>query len=431
MKKYKLGDYLTMIRNGAIIQQKKGARGIPITRIETLSNNMFNRNRLGYADVTDSEPYKDYILEDKDLIMSHINSRQFLGRTVLYQKRENEEIIHGMNVLRIQTNSKLLNPVYAYYLFNTAYFKKLIDCIRKDAINQSSLSIADIKNIELYIPDISLQKNIVSILYTLDRKIALNRAINDNLEAMAKQLYDYWFVQFDFPDANGKPYKSSGGKMVWNEKLKREIPEGWEVAKVKDVALTYSGGTPTSTNRDYYDEGNIPWVNSGDLNSPIITSTSYYITEKGLNSSSAKLYPPKTILVALYGATAGKVSLLSFEACSNQAVCGVISKENVMTTYIRYYLTSLYEHFITLSSGSARDNISQDTIKNIALSIPQHELLKNYSEIVNPIINKIIANQHELETLTKLRNELLPLLMNGQVKVGVERSRLNNDLSHY
>ena len=245
---------------------------------------------------------------------------------------------------------------------------------------------------------------------------------------MTKQLYDYWFVQFDFPDENGKPYKSSGGKMVWNEKLKREIPQGWKAAKVQDIALTYSGGTPTSTNRDYYDEGNIPWVNSGDLNSPIITSTSYYITEKGFNRSSAKLYPPKTILVALYGATAGKVSLLSFEACSNQAVCGVIPKENVMTTYIRYYLTSLYEHFITLSSGSARDNISQDTIKNTALSIPQHELLKNYSEIVNPIINKIIANQHELESLTKQRDELLPLLMNGQVKVGVERSRLNYDL---
>lgn len=187
MKKYKLGDYLTMIRNGATIQQKKGARGIPITRIETLSNNMFNRNRLGYADVTDSELYKDYILEDQDLIMSHINSRQFLGRTVLYQKKENEEIIHGMNVLRIQTNPKLLNPVYAYYLFNTAYFKKLIDCIRKDAINQSSLSIADIKNIELYIPEISLQNNVASILYTLDRKIALNRAINHNLRASRAQ----------------------------------------------------------------------------------------------------------------------------------------------------------------------------------------------------------------------------------------------------
>ena len=248
--------------------------------------------------------------------------------------------------------------------------------------------------------------------------------LNHNLEAMAKQLYDYWFVQFDFPDENGKPYKSSGGKMVWNEKLKREVPEGWNVTKVKDIASTYSGGTPTSRNRDYYEGGDIPWINSGELNSPIITSTSNYITEIGLNNSSARLYPQNTVLVALYGATAGKVSLLSFEACSNQAVCGVMPNKSIQITYIRYYLSSLYAHFIALSSGSARDNISQDTIKNTPLPIPQYDVLRNYSDIVNPIVNKIIANQHELELLTKLRDSLLPLLMNGQVSVNYD---LSND----
>ena len=234
---------------------------------------------------------------------------------------------------------------------------------------------------------------------------------------MAKQLYDYWFVQFDFPNEEGKPYKASGGAMVWNEKLKREIPQEWTAAKIKDVAQTYSGGTPASTNSEYYDGGDIPWINSGELNNPIITSTTNYITEEGLNNSSAKLYPQDTVLVALYGATAGKVGLLSFEACSNQAVCGVIPQNKIMTTYIRYYLSSLYEHFITLSSGSARDNISQDTIKNTILPIPQGKILKEFSDAVAPVISKIIANQKEMETLTKQRDELLPLLMNGQASV--------------
>ncbi|MFR8804806.1 MAG: restriction endonuclease subunit S, partial [Anaerovoracaceae bacterium] len=119
-------------------------------------------------------------------------------------------------------------------------------------------------------------------------------------------------------------------------------------------------------------------------------------TEEGLKNSSAKLYPQDTILVALYGATAGKVSLLSFEACSNQAVCGVIPPNKIMTTYIRYYLFSLYEHFITLSSGSARDNISQETIKNTILPIPQEKILKEYSDAVAPIISKTIANQSRI-----------------------------------
>lgn len=261
------------------------------------------------------------------------------------------------------------------------------------------------------------EESIGTFFLNLDQKIRLDEQINQNLEAMVKQLYDYWFVQFDFPNEEGKPYKSSGGAMVYNEKLKREIPQGWTAAKIKDVAQTYSGGTPTSTNSEYYDGGNIPWINSGELNNSIITSTTNYITEEGLKNSSAKLYPQDTILVALYGATAGKVSLLSFEACSNQAVCGVIPPNKIMTTYIRYYLFSLYEHFITLSSGSARDNISQDTIKNTILPIPQEKILKEYSDAVAPIISKIIANQKEMENLTKQRDELLPILMNGQASV--------------
>ena len=266
------------------------------------------------------------------------------------------------------------------------------------------------------------EENIGNMMVEIMSKIKVNRQINDNLEAMAKQLYDYWFVQFDFPNEDGKPYKSSGGAMVWNEKLKREIPQGWTAAKIKDVAQTYSGGTPTSTNSEYYDGGDIPWINSGELNNTIITSTTNYITEEGLNNSSAKLYPQDTVLVALYGATAGKVSLLSFEACSNQAVCGVIPQNKIMTTYIRYYLSSLYEHFITLSSGSARDNISQDTIKNTILPIPQGKILKEFSDAVAPIISKIIANKKEMENLTKQRDELLPLLMNGQASVNYHLS---------
>ena len=209
---------------------------------------------------------------------------------------------------------------------------------------------------------------------------------------------------------------------MWNEKLKREIPQGWSTAKIKDIAQTYSGGTPTSTKSDYYIGGNIPWINSGELNSPIITSTPNYITEKGLNNSSAKLYPLYSILVALYGATAGKVSLLSFEACSNQAVCGIIPNDGDMTTYIRYYLISLYEHFITLSSGSARDNISQDTIKNTILPIPTQDVLTKYSDVTKPIIEEMIENQKGLENLIKLRDELLPLLMNGQASVNYHLS---------
>ena len=268
------------------------------------------------------------------------------------------------------------------------------------------------------------EESIGTFFLNLDQKIRLNEQINQNLEAMAKQLYDYWFVQFDFPNEEGKPYKSSGDKMVWNEKLKREIPEGWDISLIKDIATTYSGGTPKSTNIEYYDNGEIAWINSGELNSPIITKTTNYITKCGLENSSAKLYPSNSILVAMYGATAGKVSLLTFEACSNQAVCGVIPTIENMLYYVYFHISSLYSHFITLSTGSARDNISQDTIKNILLPIPTRNILKLFDEKIGSIYQTIVNNYQQIDSLTKQRDELLPLLMNGQVSV-------NSDLSVY
>ena len=267
------------------------------------------------------------------------------------------------------------------------------------------------------------EESIGTFFLNLDQKIRLNVQINQNLTAMAKQLYDYWFVQFDFPNEEGKPYKSSGGEMVWNKKLKREIPKGWNISLIKDFATTYSGGTPKSTNIEYYNNGEIAWINSGELNSPIITKTTNYITKCGLENSSAKLYPSNSILVAMYGATAGKVSLLTFEACSNQAVCGIIPTIENMLYYVYFHISSLYSHFITLSTGSARDNISQNTIKNILLPIPTRNILKLFDEKIGSIYQMIVNNYQQIDSLAMQRDELLPLLMNGQVSV-------NSDLSN-
>ena len=312
------------------------------------------------------------------------------------------------------------DPKYLYYFPKNLHLDKMFDK-GSSVVPSLDRKVVHSLNVPCH-KDIDCQKRIAAILSKIDRKIELNCAINQNLEAMAKQLYDYWFVQFDFPNEEGKPYKSSGGKMVWNEKLKREIPEGWDISLIKDIATTYSGGTPKSTNIEYYDNGEIAWINSGELNSPIITKTTNYITKCGLENSSAKLYPSNSILVAMYGATAGKVSLLTFEACSNQAVCGVIPTIENMLYYVYFHISSLYSHFITLSTGSARDNISQDTIKNILLPIPTRNILKLFDEKIGSIYQTIVNNYQQIDSLTKQRDELLPLLMNGQVSV-------NSDLS--
>ncbi len=205
--------------------------------------------------------------------------------------------------------------------------------------------------------------------------------------------------------------------MVYNKVLKREIPNGWKVCKIKDLANTGSGGTPKSTESTFYNNGNIPWINSGELNNPFIIATENFITEKGLQHSSAKLFPSNTILMAMYGATAGKTSIISFEATTNQAICAIMPLDNKLIHYIKFSLDNLYEYLVALSSGSARDNLSQDKIRDLNIIVPNIDVIKNFEELSNSAFEKIKLNLIQNQQLTKLRNWLLPMLMNGQVSV--------------
>lgn len=357
-----------------------------------------------------------YIVPDKCILFNKLNVR---FKRVLRIDESDTNKVCSTEYLPLVVNESKVDYQYCYYLLIS---DKITNYLCGQNTNTSGshkrINPDNFLDINIALPKLAEQKRIGKLLSDIDRKIELNRAINQNLEAMAKQLYDYWFVQFDFPNENGRPYKSSGGKMVWNEKLKREIPKVWDISLIKDIATTYSGGTPKSTNIEYYNNGEIAWINSGELNSPIITKTTNYITKCGLENSSAKLYPSNSILVAMYGATAGKVSLLTFEACSNQAVCGVIPTIENMLYYVYFHISSLYSHFITISTGSARDNISQDTIKNILLPIPTKNILKLFDEKIGNIYQMIVNNYQQIDSLTKQRDELLPLLMNGQASVG-------------
>ena len=328
------------------------------------------------------------------------------GRTVFLNQR----------VAKINPNFKEDLDFIYYCINNTVFLEYVLNNVDSKSA-QANISHFGIGNFEINWYDRETRQKIAKVLTCLDDKIFINNQINQELEAMAKTLYDYWFVQFDFPDQNGKPYKSSGGKMVYNQDLKREIPEGWGVEKVEDIAQTGSGGTPKSTNVSYYSNGEIPWINSGELEQTVITSTSNFITEEGLNNSSAKLFPSGTILVAMYGATAGKVSFLTFEASTNQAICAIMLTDIRMRYYLKNVIEDLYQYLVKLSTGSARDNLSQDMIKNIKVVIPSNDILDRFYDFSNNIIKEITKKQQENEQLTQLRDWLLPMLMNGQVKV--------------
>ena len=213
----KLGECFEYIKNGANIKQERGAGGIPITRIETLSGGVFNRDRLGYADIETIDKYQSYVMESGDLLLSHINSKSYIGRVVVYVKEGDETIIHGMNLLRLKVASNLISPFYMYYYSQTHKFKSQIANRRKDAVNQSSISVTDLKTIDIPVPPIEEQERIVEELNCLSGVIEKKREQLKELDALAESIFYTMF-----------------GDPITNEK-------GWEVKKWKDMLTIVNG----------------------------------------------------------------------------------------------------------------------------------------------------------------------------------------------
>ncbi|WP_347131480.1 restriction endonuclease subunit S [Streptococcus thermophilus] len=305
----------------------------------------------------------------------------------------------------IEIDPKLADVEYVYYYLKTQYdsLRKLSSGVRKN------LNSNDIKNYKIYIPEsVSAQKSIVRILMSLDNKISLNNQINQELEAMAKTLYDYWFVQFDFPDQNGKPYKSSGGKMVYNPELKREIPEGWGVSNLFDAAEVQYG-YPFST--DYFNstgEG-VPVIRIRDILGNDITN---YSTEEVEDKYRINV---GDVLIGMDGNF--HMNYWIKENCYlNQRVVKVNS-DKLPNMVLKYQI----EPFIKLREKSVSrttvGHLSDKDLKAINVILPKDKCLSSIFEKFESILENIIINQQQNQELTQLRDWLLPMLMNGQVKV--------------
>ena len=272
-----------------------------------------------------------------------------------------------------------------------------------------------IENLEIKLPNLSTQKQIAKILSDLDAKIEVNNKINQELEAMAKTLYDYWFVQFDFPDKNGKPYKSSGGLMLFNEELKREIPEGWEVNKLGEILKTELGGTPSTKVREYW-KGGIPWLNSGELaNFPIISSEEK-VTKEAISNSATSLMSKRSCVLSITRHL--RPSILAIDACANQSVVGILESDKLKSSFIYPYLVNEIPRLMKLRTGAQQPHINKKTVDTSLIVNPAIDVLNNYYEIANPIYDQIINNSFQNQKLSELRDWLLPMLMNGQVSVG-------------
>ncbi|WP_373586244.1 restriction endonuclease subunit S [Bacteroides stercoris] len=307
------------------------------------------------------------------------------------------------------------NPLHVYYYLQFIY--------NLGAFFNFEGKTSGIKNLQLdaafaAIPteDISesIQNNIVVILQGLEKKIAINRQINQNLEAMAKQLYDYWFVQFDFPNEEGKPYKSSGGEMLWNEKLKRKIPVGWHCGNLFEIAV-FTNGLACQKFRPKDNEVPLPVIKIREMHDGISVDT-----EKVTSNipESVKVYNGD---VLFSWSASLEVMLWAYGLGGlNQHIFKVTSANDFPKSFYYFQLLDYVDVFKKMAEArkTTMGHITQDHLQQSTIAIPDNkDIADKFEELISPIFRQIIKLQEEISNLTKQRDELLPLLMNGQVSV--------------
>ena len=327
-------------------------------------------------------------------------------------------ILLGYHCALITPDETKLCGKYLNAFMHSTYIQKYFENSASGSGQRYTLSLETINSMPILLPSLDKQKRIGEIFTLLDNKIKLNRAVNQNLEVMAKQLYDYWFVQFDFPNENGKPYKSSGGKMVWNEKLHLSIPSNWEAIPLSEI-MDYAGGSqpPASEFIEEYRDGYIRFVQIRDYYS------NSHITYIPIRKSN-KLCTETDIMIARYGASLGRICY-GLNGAYNVALAKVSPKVKEYTEYLRIFLMSdgFYNKINSIGQRAAQAGFNKDDIENILIPFPtNNRCIIEFNKTMQPYFFARLQNDKEINTLTKQRDELLPLLMNGQVSV-------NSDLS--
>ena len=384
MKIYKLKDISEFIRNGVTIKQDISSKeGIPITRIETISKGTIDFNKLGYANISKIEKYKEWLLKKGDILISHINSEKHLGKSAIYLDN-NYDIIHGMNLLCIRAIDKKVFPEYLQLFFKTNQYKKQIKKITKKSVNQASFSVNDFKEILITVPDLNIQEKIIKKIKVLEKILENNKLKLNYLSELTKSLFTRMFGDIKSNDKNWKIYKFS-------EKLKIS-----------------SGGTPSKANKIYWENGTISWIGSNMCNDEIITKNDgKFITEEGLKNSSAKIYKMNTVIVALVGATIGKTGLLKFETSTNQNIAALeIKNMDYSPEFLFFLLQNLYYKFTELG-GDTFKMANLNFIKNLPLISPPIELQNKFTERVEKIEKLKFEIEKSIEEAQKLYNSLI------------------------
>lgn len=405
-----------------IIEERSGEYGL------SLSAKPYN-NDIRYLRITDidddgnllyddlksveSKNIDEYLLKENELVVARTGNST--GRTFMYTKGDGKLAYAGY-LIKYVFDPEKINPRYMKYYCLTQPYK---DQIRGYVgSTRGNMNANDFKKIKVFYPERSAQDKIVSFMDLIDLKIKNNKKAISILSDAIRKLYNRWFIQYNFSDSKGKPYKENGGKMVWNDVLKMEIPAAFDVKQISDIGQIEGGGTPRTSCSEYYCKNGIGWITPDDLsrtNDIFISHGLRDITELGLKKSSAKLLPKGTVLLTSR-APIGYIGIASNEVSTNQGFKSVIPNSNIGSYFVYYTLLSLVPKLKMIGQKTTFQEISKTDLERVKVVVPNDKLISTFNKTVSTMFDTIYQCETENNKLKQLRDFLLPLMISGQVQ---------------
>ena len=417
--KYALSDLYDM-SSGLSSKKEQAGHGAPFVSFGTVFNNYFLPEELPDLMDTNEKEQQIYSIKAGDVLITRTSETiDELAMSCVAVKDYPKATYSGFTKRLRPKREGIAYPKYMAFYFRSALFRKAVTnnafMTLRASFNEDIFTFLDV-----YLPDYDKQVRIGDILYRIECKIQKNKEINDYLEEMTKTIYDYWFVQFDFPDENGKPYKSSGGKMVWNDKLNLQIPNTWQSTELSSYGKIISGGTPSTENEDFYADDGIAWITPNDLSNNtsnmFISHGERDISVQGLNNSSATLIPSSSILLSTR-APIGYIAVSMNELTTNQGFKTLVPNDTDNTSFLYYLIKRNIPYLEQMGTGTTFKEVSKDSMEHLTVILPSNNILAHFFQKIKPYMMLRKSYEQETKKLISIRNWLLPIVMNGQATI--------------
>lgn len=395
--------------SGISSTKEQAGHGSPFVSFSTVFNNYFLPDALPDLMDTSIKEQETYSIKKGDILITRTSETiDELAMSCVAVKDYPRATYSGFTKrLRPKTAGIAYHKYLAFYLRSQLFRKAVTNnafMTLRASFNEDIFSF-----LNLYLPEYKEQVKIGDMLYSMEQKIQLNKRICAELEAMAKTLYNYWFTQFDFPDENGKPYRSSGGEMVWNDQLKRKIPKGWSAGQLSDIANITMGQSPSGDTYNENGSGTIFYQGCTDFGTRFPVPRVY-------TSAPTRFAKAGDILMSVR-APVGTLNIAMEDCCIGRGLAALNSKFGSQL-HLLYTLSGFKQLFDVMDgNGTTFGSITKDTLFEMKVVIPRRDQIKSFEEMVQPIEQKIRVAEQENRELTKLRDWLLPVLMNGQATV--------------